>query len=167
MSVSSTAAREPGTVLTGAQREPAQVEPLSAQQSQEGTQPHSLSQTHVQVICPLCPRKKTYQGTAASVAAHQREVRPGKGNSLLGKFRKPLQKTHCSSGCYLGCLLDSNMRTSWPRYIYVTRYSTRDWCNITLSSFDTEVYAPLWSELSTVPRNLFVSSSHHEYDLIE
>ena len=41
MPVSSTTARGPGTVYTGAQREPAQVEPLGAQPSQEGTQPHS------------------------------------------------------------------------------------------------------------------------------
>ena len=43
MPVSLTAARGPGTVCTGAQPEPAQVEQLGAQPSQEGTQPHSPS----------------------------------------------------------------------------------------------------------------------------
>ena len=47
--------------------------------------------------CPLCPREKTYQGTAASVAAHQREVCSGGGNSLLEKFGRPLQKTRRSN----------------------------------------------------------------------
>ena len=48
MPVSLTAARGPGTVCTGAQREPAQVEPLGAQPSQEGSQPHSPSQNQTQ-----------------------------------------------------------------------------------------------------------------------
>ena len=61
----------------------AQVESLGAQPSQEGSQPHSPSQNQTQFICPLCPREKTNQGTAASVADHQREVHPGEGNSLL------------------------------------------------------------------------------------
>ena len=93
MPVSLTAARGPGTVCTGAQPEPAQVEQLGAQLSQEGTQPHSPSQTHIYSICPLFPRENTYQGTATSVAANQREVYPGEGNSLLGNLRRPLQKT--------------------------------------------------------------------------
>ena len=41
MPASLTAVRGPGTVCTGAQREPAQVEPLGAQQSQEGSQLYS------------------------------------------------------------------------------------------------------------------------------
>ena len=91
------AARGPGPVCTGAQRERAQVEPLGAQPSQEVTQLHSPSQTHIQFIFLLCPREKPYQGTAASVAAHQREAYPGEGNSLLGKLGRPLQKTRRSS----------------------------------------------------------------------
>ena len=83
MPVSLTAARGPGTVCTDAQPEPAQVEQLGAQPSQEGTQPHSPSQTHIYSICPLFPRDNTYQGLATSVAANQREVYPGEGNSLL------------------------------------------------------------------------------------
>ena len=97
MPVSLTAVRGPGTVCTGAQREPAQVEPLDAQPSQEGSQTHSPSQNQIQLICPLCPREKTYQGTAASVAAHQREAHPEEGNSFLEKLERLLQKTRRSN----------------------------------------------------------------------
>ena len=96
MPVSLTAARGPGTVCTGAQREPAQVELLGAQPSQEGSQLHSPSQNQIQFTCPLCPGEKLYQGTAASVAAHQRELHPGEGNNLLEKLGRPLQKTRRS-----------------------------------------------------------------------
>ena len=44
MPVSLTVARGPGTLCTGAQKEPAQVESLGVQLSQEGSQPHSPSQ---------------------------------------------------------------------------------------------------------------------------
>ena len=97
MPASSTAARGSATVCIGAQREPAQVEPFRAQPSQEGTQPHSPSQTHIRFICLLCPREKTYQGTAVSVAAHQRKIHPEEGNSLLDKLGRPLQKTRRSN----------------------------------------------------------------------
>ena len=96
MPVSLTAARDPGTVCSGAQREPAKVEPLGAQPSQEGSQPHSPFQNQIQFTCPLCPREKIYQGTATSVAAHQREVHPREGNKLLEKLERPLQKTRRS-----------------------------------------------------------------------
>ena len=92
-----TGARGPATVCTGARREPAQVEPLGAQEFQEGSQPHSPSRNQIQFICPLCPREKTYQCTAASVAAHQREAHPGEGNSLLEKLGRLLQKTRRSN----------------------------------------------------------------------
>ena len=59
--------------------------------------PHSPFQNQTQFACPLCPREKTYRGTAASVAAHQREVHTGEGNSLLAKLGRPLQKTHRSN----------------------------------------------------------------------
>ena len=83
MPVCLTAARGPGTVCTGAQREPAQVEPLGTQPSQEGSQHYSPSQNQIQFSCPLCPCEMIYRGTAASVAAYLREVHPGEGNSLL------------------------------------------------------------------------------------
>ena len=95
--VSLTATRGLGAVCTGAQREPARVEPLGLPQPQEGSQPNSPSQHQVQFTCPLCPREKTYQGTAASVAAHQRETHPGEGNSFLGKLGRLLQKTRRSN----------------------------------------------------------------------
>ena len=113
MPVSLTAARGPGTVCTGAQREPAQVKPLGAQQSQEGSQPHSPSQNQTQFTCPLCPREKTCQSTAASVAVHQREAHPGEGNSLLEKLGIPLQKTRRSiryGVCYKCGDLHTNFR---------------------------------------------------------
>ena len=97
MSFSLAAARGPGSVCTGVQREPAQVEPLGAQPSQEGSQPHSPSRNQTQLTCPLCPREETYQGTAASVAAHQREVHPGEGNGILEKLGRTLQKTRRSN----------------------------------------------------------------------
>ena len=97
MSVSLTATRGPGTVCAGAQREPAQVEPLGPPQSREGSQPHSPSQNQIQFTCPLRPREKTYQGTAASVAAHQREAHPGEGNNFLEKLGRLLQKTRRSN----------------------------------------------------------------------
>ena len=97
MPVSLTSTRGPGTVCTGAQREPARVEPLGPPQSQEGSQPHSPSWNQIQFTCPLCPREKTDQGTAASVAAHQREAHPVEGNSFLEKLGRLLQKTRCSN----------------------------------------------------------------------
>ena len=100
MPVTLTATRGPGTVCTGAQREPAQVAPLGAQPSREGSHSHSPSQNHTQFTCPLCPREKTYQGTAASVAAYQREVHPGEGNSLLEKLGRPLQSSNRYGVCY-------------------------------------------------------------------
>ena len=105
MPVSLTAARGPGTVCTGAQREPAQVKPFGAQPPQEGSEPRSPSQNQTQFTCPLCLREKTCQSTAASVAAHQREVHPGEGNRLLEKLGRPLQKTRRSSryGVYYKC----------------------------------------------------------------
>ena len=114
LSVSLTVARGLGTVCTGAQREPAQVEPLGAQQSQERSQFHSPSQNQIQFICPLCPREKTYQGKAASVAAHQREAHPGKENSLLEKSGRLLQKTRRSNRygvCYKCGDLHTNLST--------------------------------------------------------
>ena len=100
MPVSLTAPRGPGTVCTGAQREPARIEPPGPPQSQEGSQPHSPARNRIQFTCPLCPREKTYQSTAASVAAHQREARPGEGNSFLEKLGRPLQKTRRSNRYY-------------------------------------------------------------------
>ena len=103
MPVSLTATRGPGTVCTGAQREPARVEPLGPPQSQKGSQPHSPSRNQMQFACPLCPREKTYQGTAASVAAHQREAHSGEGNIFLEKLEGLLQKTRRSNqygACY-------------------------------------------------------------------
>ena len=59
-----------------------------------GTKPaHSPSQNQTQLTCPLCPLEETDQGTAASVAAHQREVHPGEGSNLLEKLGRLLQKT--------------------------------------------------------------------------
>ena len=98
MPVSLTATKDPGTVCTGGQRELAQVNLLGAQPSQEGRQPQSSSRIDIQLICPPCPRKKTSQGTAASVATHQqREVHPWKGNSLFDKLWRPFQKTRFSN----------------------------------------------------------------------
>ena len=97
MPVSLTATRGPGTVSTDAQREPARVEPLGPPQPQEGSQPHSPSRNQIQFTCPLRPREKTYQGTPASVAAHQREAHPGEGNSFLEKLGRLLQKTRRSN----------------------------------------------------------------------
>ena len=86
MPVNLTATRGPRTVCTDAQRAPAQIERLGAQTSQGGSQPYSPSQNPTQFTCPLYPREKTYQGTTANVAAHQREVHPGERNSLLEKM---------------------------------------------------------------------------------
>ena len=97
MPVSLTAIRGPGTVCTGDQREPARAEPPGPPQSQEGSQPYSPSRNQIQFTCPLCPRENTYYGTAASVAAHQREAHPGEGNGFLEKLGRPLQKTRRSN----------------------------------------------------------------------
>ena len=115
MPASLTAARGPGSVCTGAQREPAQVEPLGAQQSQEGSQPHSPSQNQLQFTCPLCPRETTYQGTAASVAAHQREVHPEERKSLLEKLERPLQKRRRSNR-YAVCYRCGDLPTNLSRH---------------------------------------------------
>ena len=120
MPVSLTVTRCPGTVCTSVQREPARVEPLDPPQSQGGRQPHSPSQNQIQFTCPLCPREKTYQGTAASVAAHRREVHPGEGNGFLEKLGRLLQKTRRSNRygvCYkCGDLYANLSRTlEWVR----------------------------------------------------
>ena len=115
MPVSLTATSCPGTVCTGAQREPAQVEPLGVQPSQEGSQSHSPSQNQTQFTCPLCPREKTNQGTAASVAAHQRGVHPGEGDSLLEKPGRPLQKTRRSNR-YGVCYKYGDLHTNFSRH---------------------------------------------------
>ena len=97
MPVSLTATRGPGTVCTGAQREPARVETPGPPQSQGGSEPYSPSRNQIQFTCPLCPRENTSQGTAASVAAHQREAHPGEGNGFLEKLGRQLQKTRRSN----------------------------------------------------------------------
>ena len=63
----------------------------------EEASPIHLPRIKVQFTCPLCPREKTYQGTAASVAAHKRETHPGEGNSFLEKLGRLLQKTRRSN----------------------------------------------------------------------
>ena len=118
VSLTATINRGPGTVCTGAQREQARVELLGPPQSQEGSQPHSSSRNQIQFTCPLCPCEKTYQGTAASVAAHQREAHPGEGNSFLEKLGRLLQKTHRSNRygvCYKCGDLHANLsrHSSW------------------------------------------------------
>ena len=92
MPASLTATRGPGTVCTGTQREPARVEPPGPPQPQEASQPYSPSRNQIRFTCPLCPREKTYQGTAASLAAHQREAHPGNGNSFLEKLGRPCKR---------------------------------------------------------------------------
>ena len=115
MPVSLTATRGPGTVCTGAQREPARVEPPGPPQSQEGNQPYSPSRNQIQFTCPLCPRKKTYQGTDASVAAHQREAHPGEENGFLEKLGRPLQKTR-RSNWYGVCYKCGDRQTNLSRH---------------------------------------------------
>ena len=115
MPVNFTATRGPGTVCTGAQREPARVEPPGPPQSQEGSQPYSPSRNQIQFTCSLCPREKTYQGTAASVAAHQREAHPGEGNSFLEKLGRPLQKTRRSNR-YGVCYKCRDLHTNLSRH---------------------------------------------------
>ena len=108
MAVSLTTARGLGTVCTGTQREPAQVELYGTQPFPEGNQPHSPSQNHTPFTFSRCPRETTYQGTAASVIAHQREVHPGEGISILEKLGRPLQKTRRSNR-YDICDLPTNL----------------------------------------------------------
>ena len=115
MPVSLTATRGLGTVCTGAQREPARVELLRPPQSQEGSQPHSPSRNQIQFTCPLCPCEKTYQGKAASVAAHQREIHPGEGNSFLEKLGRLLQKPRRSNR-YGVCYKCGDLHTNLSRH---------------------------------------------------
>ena len=103
------------TVCTGAQREPARGEPLGPPQSQEGSQPNSSSGSQIQFTCPLCPREKTYQGTAASVAAHQREAHPGEGNSFLQKLGRLFQKA-CRSNRYGVCYKRGDLHANLSRH---------------------------------------------------
>ena len=91
MPVSLTATKGSGTVRTGSQWEPAQVEPLGAQPFQEGSQPQLSSQNQTQFTCPLRLRENTYH----SVAAHQHDDHPGEGNSLLEK-RGRLSQRHAA-----------------------------------------------------------------------
>ena len=115
MPVSLTATRGPGTVCTGAQREPARVELPCPPQSQKGSQPYSPSRNQIQFTCPLFPRETTYQGTAASVAAHQREAHPGEGNGFLEKPGRPLRKTRRSNR-YGVCYKCGDLQTNLSRH---------------------------------------------------
>ena len=123
MPVSLTAARGHGTVCIGAQRGLAQIEPLGAQPSQQGSQPHFPYQAHTHFTCPLCPhftrplspREKTYQSTTVSVAAHQREVCPGEGNILLEKLGRSFQKTRHSNR-YGVCYKCGDLHTNLSRH---------------------------------------------------
>ena len=58
---------------------------------------HTYIYKYIHTYIHLCPREKTYQGTAASVAAHQCEAHPGEGNSFLEKLGRLLQKTRRSN----------------------------------------------------------------------
>ena len=115
MPVSLTATRVPGTVCTGAQREPVRVEPPGPSHTQERSQPYSPFRNQIQFTYPLCPREKTYQGIAASVAAHQREAHPGEGNGFLEKLERPLQKTRCSNR-YGVCHKCGDLQTNLSRH---------------------------------------------------
>ena len=115
MPVSLTATRGPGLVCTGAQREPARVEPPGPPQSQEGSQPYSPSRNQIQFTFPLYPRGKTYQGTTASVAAHQREAYPGDGSGFLEKLGRPFQKTRRSNR-YSVCYKCGDLQTNLSRH---------------------------------------------------
>ena len=115
MPVGLTVTRGPGTVCTGTQQELARVEPLGPPQSQEGSQPHSPSRNQIQFTCPLCSREKTYQGIAASVAAHQREAHPGEGNSFFEKLERLLQKTRRSNR-YGVCYKCGDLHTNLGRH---------------------------------------------------
>ena len=57
--------------------------------------PFAVPKPHlsIQFIPSLCPREKNYQGTAASVTVHEREVYSGEGNNLLEKLGRPLLRT--------------------------------------------------------------------------
>ena len=123
MPVSLTATRDPGTVCTGAQREPARVEPLGPPQSQEGSRPHSPPRNQPQFTFSLCPREKTYQGTAASVAAHQREARPGEGNGFLEKLGR-LSQTTRRSNRYGVCYKCGDLHANLSRHSSGVRSNT-------------------------------------------
>ena len=71
MPVSLTAARGPGTVCTGAQRRPAQVEPLGEQPFQEGSQ-HSLPAHCAHVKSPTRVQLPALQSTNARFAPGKR-----------------------------------------------------------------------------------------------
>ena len=68
-----------------------------------------------QFTCPLCPREKPYQGTAANVAVHQREVHPGEENSPLEKLGRPLQTTPRSNR-YGFCYKCDDLHTNLSRH---------------------------------------------------
>ena len=68
-----------------------------------------------QFTYPLCPRERPYQGTAASVAAHKREVHPEEENSLLKKLGRPLQTTHRSNR-YGVCYKCGDLHTNLSRH---------------------------------------------------
>ena len=78
--VSSTTARGPGTVCTGAQREPARVEPLGAQPTQEGTQPHSPFHTP-SARCSHMKRPTKVQLPALQTT--NARFTPGRGTTFL------------------------------------------------------------------------------------
>ena len=68
-----------------------------------------------QFACPLCPCEKPYQGTATSVAVHQREVHPEQKNGLMEKLGRPLQTTPRSNR-YGVCYKCGDLHTNLSRH---------------------------------------------------
>ena len=93
-------------VLNGNQHKSNQ---LARKNPSKEASPIRRPKNQMQFTCPLCPRGKTYQGTAVSVAAHQREVHPWEGNSLLENLGRPLQKTRRSNR-YGVCYVQSGLK---------------------------------------------------------
>ena len=79
MPVSLTATRGPGTVCTGAQREPARVEPPGLPQSQEGSQPYSPSRNQIQFTCP---REKIIRVQLPLLQPTNARLTPGRGTTF-------------------------------------------------------------------------------------
>ena len=90
-----TATRGPGTVCAGAQREPAQVEPLGAQQSQEETSPIRRPRVKYSSPAHCTHMKRPTRVQLPVLQPTSARLTPGRGTAFL-KYSGDCYKRHAA-----------------------------------------------------------------------